>query len=246
MRFVSPLKLVAGFALAALIAGNSQAGVVIEGFESGNLAAYTSTGSDTFFVSGADAHDGSFGLSASDSGDPGWIYRDDAGVQLQQGDSFSSWVRLNSSSLQGGRAYFGFGASAAGTLSLVLAPNSGNLLFQNNAGYHFHNIGTSIQNYTLDKWYLAEVDWAVGGALTGKLFDSDGTTLLNTVTANDNTITSGGIAFRSFPDSSFDTITKINAASAVPEPGTISLAFIAVGSALFAARRRLRSTQGVA
>ena len=32
----------------------------------------------------------------------------------------------------------------------------------------------------------------------GRLYDDDGVTLLNTVTAHDDTITSGGLAFRAF------------------------------------------------
>jgi hypothetical protein len=52
------------------------------------------------------------------------------------------------------------------------------------------------------------VAWAVGGAITARLYDSNGTSLLNTVQATDNNITSGGIAFRAISDDKyFDTIT---------------------------------------
>src|SRR5262249_58482927 len=40
-------------------------------------------------------------------------------------------------------------------------------------------------------------------SITGRLFDSEGTTLLNTVTATDTTITSGGLAFRGFGPTHF-------------------------------------------
>jgi hypothetical protein len=52
-----------------------------------------------------------------------------------------------------------------------------------------------------------EVAWEIGGNITGRLFDSDGTTLLNTVTGNSDLYTSGGIAFRSFDSTKyFDTV----------------------------------------
>src|SRR5262249_39376904 len=44
-------------------------------------------------------------------------------------------------------------------------------------------------------WYRLQVDWGATGAITGKLFDSNGTTLLKTVTGTSTAITSGGIAF---------------------------------------------------
>jgi hypothetical protein len=60
-----------------------------------------------------------------------------------------------------------------------------------------------------NKWYRFEVVWGVGGSITGRVFDSDGTTLLNTVTATDTTFTSGGIAFRGFGPTFFvDTAQK--------------------------------------
>src|SRR5262249_44485073 len=45
-------------------------------------------------------------------------------------------------------------------------------------------------------WYRFEVDWGSTGNITGKLLDSDGSTVLNTVTASSTAFTSGGIAFR--------------------------------------------------
>jgi hypothetical protein len=177
---------------------------VIESFESGNLSLYTFvSGSRNASVTAAAAHDGSFGLSAADFTD--WMYRNDAAVQVRRGDVISVWMR--SSGTPSGRGYFGFGATASGTLSIVMAPNTNTLIIQRNAGYGFQDIGAVTQTWLADHWYRFEVTWQASGNLIGRLYDSDGTTLLNTVTASDTTVSSGGIAFRSFSSTKyFDTV----------------------------------------
>ncbi len=108
-----------------------------------------------------------------------------------------------------GRAYFGFGASSAGTLSLVAAPNTGQLVLQSNVGYGYTTLAAVSQGWQANHWYRLEVDWGSSGTIVGKLFDSNGTTLLNSVTGATTAITSGGIAFRSIGnyDKYFDTVT---------------------------------------
>ncbi|HKB40644.1 MAG TPA: hypothetical protein VKD72_29735, partial [Gemmataceae bacterium] len=183
----------------------------IEDFESGNLSRYTVVGATTptAAVSTVAAHDGTFGLKDTNGND--WIFRNDAAAQVKEGDSISVWVQLNS--FTDGRAYFGFGASASGTLSVVLAPNTGQFLIQNNSGFGFSNIGAANQpagGYQANHWYRLEVDWSTSGSITGKLFDSDGKTLLDTVTATTPSggPTSGGIAFRAFGHNKYwDTVT---------------------------------------
>jgi hypothetical protein len=208
--------LAVGASLSILLAvampkGGSAVLTTIEGFESGNLSAYTFVSSCSGpAVVGSPVHDGSFALSATSC----WIFRNDAAVQVAQGDTLSAWVRFVGSS--DGRAYFGFGASAAGTLSFVLAGNTGDIRFQENPGYGLTELDTSPQAFVADKWYRIEVEWDLGGTLTGRLFDSDGTTLLNTVTSSSNLFTSGGIAFRSFPNVIFDTIQRDVPATPTP------------------------------
>src|SRR5262249_34420007 len=101
-----------------------------------------------------------------------------------------------------------FGASATGTLSLLAAPNSGQLILQQNLGYNFTNMAAAPATYLANHWYRLEVDWGTSGTIIGKLFDSNGTTLLQQVTAHTNVITSGGIAFRALGNEKFfDTVT---------------------------------------
>jgi hypothetical protein len=164
-------------------------------------------------LSRAAAHDGGLGLVKHDGYE--WIIRNDAGAQVQRGDTISVWAQLAGAA--DGRAYFGFGAtpndplgplSTGGTLSLVLAPNTDQLLLQQNSGFAFQTLGAVSQNFLPNHWYRMEVAWGTSGAITGRLFDSDGSTLLNTVTGSTGAITSGGFAFRGFgSDKYFDSVT---------------------------------------
>ena len=90
---------------------------IIEDFEDGSNTEYTQLGGTSTSVSASAAHDGQFGLLDDDfPGSEGWIYRDDPQAHLEQGDVFSVWTRTTSlNSSNGGRAYFGFGATSAGT-----------------------------------------------------------------------------------------------------------------------------------
>jgi hypothetical protein len=198
----------------------------IEDFEKGSAALnpYFYAGSyppPQLYVMGAPvAHDGNFGLAEINGN--AWIYRNDAPAQVKQGETISAWVQLYNSA--DGRAYFGFGASSRGTLSVVLAPNTHQFLLQNNNGYGFIDIGAAPQpvgGYRPNHWYRVEVAWAVGGSITGRLYDSDGKTLIDTVQATTNVITSGGIAFRAFGNAKFWD-------SVVMTPGTGSASSAAV------------------
>jgi hypothetical protein len=201
-----------------LLSGGIQpdASRVIEDFEDPNrLAAYTTVlrYAPAAELSPAAAHDGGLGLVKHDGYE--WLIRNDYGAQVHPGETISAWVDLAGTA--DGRAYFGFGAtpndplgplSTGGTLSLVLAPNTDQLLLQDNSGFAFRTLGGVAQHYQLDTWYRLEVDWGAGGAITGRLYDSDGFTLLNTVTGSATDITAGGIAFRGFgSDKYFDTVT---------------------------------------
>jgi hypothetical protein len=179
--------------------------VSLQNFDDGLLTGYTFLGPNNASVTAAAAHDGPFGLQLGSVTE--WMWRNDAAVAVQQGDTISAWVQAAGAPT--GRSYLGFGASATGTLSMVLGGNTGTLNLQRNTGFGFLDIGVVPQTWVANKWYRFEVVWGVGGAITGRLFDSDGTTLLNTVTATDTTITSGGLAFRGFGPTHFvDTVRR--------------------------------------
>ena len=184
--------------------GGSTSGTVIESFESSEMWSVASGRRPTAVLASYAAHDGTMGLDQYDGND--WIYRTNSIDQVKQGDTISVWLQLSGAA--DGRAYFGFGASSAGTLSLVVAPNTGQLILQSNLGFGFTNLAIVNQSYHANQWYRLEVDWGKSGAILGKLFDSTGTNLLNQVSATTTAITSGGIAFRATgSDKYWDTVT---------------------------------------
>ncbi len=178
---------------------------MIESFESSNT--YTIAGGRA--ISGtrtaAAAHDGSFGFDDTNGND--WIYRTDAPAQIKVGDQLSAW--LNFANAADGRAYLGFGASASGTFALVAAPNTGQLILQGVPGFtNFVNLAAVNQTFAANHWYRLEVDLGTNGTVVGKLFDSDGTTLITQVVATGLGSTAGGYALRATGnDKYWDTIT---------------------------------------
>jgi hypothetical protein len=86
--------------------------------------------------------------------------------------------------------------------------NTQQLILMANPNFGFTDLDASPQSWAPDTWYRMEVVWGPGGALTGNLYASDGTTLLNTVSATSTFVSAGDIAFRAFGSSAafFDTV----------------------------------------
>lgn len=201
------------------LAVTASAQYVIEGFEDGDISEYVVVGIANPSVTAAAAHDGMYGLDFPGPVGAGWIYRDDAAVHVQQGDRISWWTRTPNGTST--RNYLGFGATAGGCYSVVLGVNTNQLLLQYNNGYGYSNIAAVPHVFAALKWYRVELDWGVGGGMVAYLYDSDGTSLLNSVVAADNVITGGGLAFRSFDLTSgtsgyFDTVTLLNTIAVEP------------------------------
>jgi hypothetical protein len=248
-------RVLAGAAALALLLWGAvlvRADIVIEDFEDGSLSDYTAHaafgGGDIFAgVVAAAAHDGNFGLRLD--GDNWWVSNDPMGMHVAQGDKFFVWEKM--ALVANGREYFAFGASATNPgYSVVLAPNTGQFMIQKNQpGFvDFNEIAAGPQSYLADHFYRVEVDWGVGGVITALLFDSDGTTLLNTVTATDNAITEGTIAFRGITGpmggKDFDDVTVLG--PTVPEPSTLVLLSLgSFGLLGYGWQSRRRSTKRV-
>lgn len=215
-----------------MLAASAQAGVV-ESFDTGAFGpgwAYTDTGT----ITAEAAHDGGFGLRLTQSGGNAGHWNYNTAISVSEGDVLSMWVRLHDE----GRVYFGFGSNATNSQSLVAAANTDELMFQDNANYdHYSVIGSNAFAWTLDKWYRLEIDWMAGGNAVGKVFDSDGTTLLDSLSQSGLALSSGGIALRAFFTVDIDTIT-VNSAGTVPEPASIGLVALGLLGAAGAARRR--------
>src|SRR5205823_4733882 len=94
----------------------------------------------------------------------------------------------------------------------VLAGDTSQLLLQRSVSLTtFTTLSSATQTWIANKWYRVEVAWGTGGLITGRLYDSDGLTLLNTVKAIDNVVLTGGIAFRSTGTYFVDTAQKVGA-----------------------------------
>jgi hypothetical protein len=185
---------------------------IVEDFEHGlglyQSSSYNPVGFAPYARTGTYAkHDGANGLDMPNY--YGWIYRGD--MVTHQGQTITCWVEFPNAAT--GRAYFGFGSSANGTYSVVLAPNTSQLLVQYNSGFisSAANLAAATQFYQASHWYQVRVIWANGGGITAQLYDSDGATLLSsTPQITDTRVASGGIAFlsnSSSDDKYFDTVT---------------------------------------
>jgi subtilase family serine protease len=191
-------------------------GTVIENFESTETWNFTGGPNITASRTTAAAHDGTYGLDDSNGND--WIYRTGAADQVSAGETLSVWLKFAGNA--DGRAYFGFGASNSGTLSVVAAPNSNQLIIQSDPGFNnFIDLASVPATYQANAWYRVEVDWSTTGAITAKVYASNGTTLLYSVSAKTTSITSGGIAFRATgSDKYWDTVTVTQAGNSFAMP----------------------------
>lgn len=138
-----------------------------------------------------DASDSYSGLQMFDTGGA-WAYRDDV-VYGVTGDTVSCWTKIGT-----GRTYWGFGASAGGCWSFVAAPNTGDIRFQQNPSYGYVELSSTPFSFTTGSWYKMEVIFLGPESVIGNLYDSDGTTLLVSVSETLTGFTPGGFAFRTF------------------------------------------------
>jgi hypothetical protein len=175
--------------------------ILIEDFETGTWpwSPWTAHSGSSGTVGSTFAHDGARGIE-----DVYWHYRTDVTFGSSTGQTLQWWVRPETAT--GGRAYLGFASSSSGTRSFVVAFNTNDIRFQNNVSYGYSELSTSSQTYTAGTWYLARVTYDGGGAYTGRLYASDGVTLLNTVTHDYGSPQPGGVAMQTFSGVDADTI----------------------------------------
>jgi hypothetical protein len=180
---------------------------LLENFDNG-LGLYHRVGaaSQKVTITTAAAHVSTAKNGLNDAGDGNWYYRSDAPGQVKPGDSLSVWVQLNGAA--DGRAYFGFGSTKNGTFSAVLAPNTSQMMIQNNAGYTNYTVLASVkQTFSFNTWYRLQVDWGTSGKVVVSLYGSDGTTFVNSVTASTHDVTPGDFSFRATGSAKFfDTV----------------------------------------
>jgi hypothetical protein len=160
------------------------------------------------------AHDGGRGIL-----DPGWHYRTDVTVGYP-GDTLTAWIKPGY-----GRFYLGFGASSGGAWSLVAAPNTNELIIQQNSGYGYSDLASISQTWS-SVWYKLQVIFEGGNVVTGRLYASDGIALLNSVSATLPGFVPEGIAIRGIGSFCADTIAFENSSSQGPSLHSIYLPIV--------------------
>jgi hypothetical protein len=173
---------------------------MIEDFESGSWPTSKWTMPKTGkagTVTASAAHDGKYGLL-----DAEWYY--ETLVQVgAKGDTLTAWTRYTGST---GRTYLGFAATSSGAQSLVFAPNTGALLLQANSSWGYADLATKTVAFKANNWYLMQVEFLGGGQIKGTIFDSDGKTVVASLTHTFTTSLTGGVAIRLFSTNEVDTI----------------------------------------
>jgi hypothetical protein len=211
--------------------------IVLDDFEHNNPGLYTLVGPSGSIVApnGAAAFSGSFG--GMFGGAPAaFAARQD--IVTAPDNIYTAMVRTTTTVGNGGRVYLGVGGSAGGAYSAVFAPNTQQLLIQNNTGWAFTTVQTVAATITQGTWYQLQLSWAGNGDMQASMYDQAGTTLLaQTGVWASGATTPGWLVMRGFSITANSTmIDDIN--MVVPEPGTI--AAISIGVLALAARRRKR------
>lgn len=151
------------------------------------------SGTGTGSASTACEHDGARGYAPATSG-PVHYWRSDVTVGAP-GTKVSAWYRTTGA----GRFYLGFGATSAGTWSFVAAPNTNQLMFESNRPYGTYTaIATKSRSWATGTWFKLEVTFGSGGSVTGTVYASDGTTVVDTLSTTISGFSPGGVALRAF------------------------------------------------
>lgn len=137
------------------------------------------------------AHSGKFGLWCNESS---FVLRRDKQIGLP-GEAISWWVRFQSKT----RANCGFGIQFLDYETgyyLCVDPSTNTLHFAKSADYTYPLLKVVNQIYKLNMWYRVEVTFNTTTNITGRLYSSNGKTLLNSITLEIPDLAPGGIAFR--------------------------------------------------
>jgi hypothetical protein len=184
-----------GCAAMSLCAG--AAAQMLEDFEHGNenLWEFAGTTVDTMDLTAAAARGGSFGAQFGVGTNPAFRTRFD--LTTAPGNEYQAFVRSRTEN--SGRIYLGVGASPGGTWSAIFAPNTSQILLQNNSGWGFVSVQTAPFTPTPGTWYILRLNWATDGAMTVSIWDEAGTSqLAQTSPALTGLTTPGGVALRGF------------------------------------------------
>lgn len=202
-----------------------------EGFEhgdwSGNWTHLSST--TTPHTLNADAaRTGNFG-AVMDGG--GWWRHSDPAATISDGFEYEYYFRAGGGATIG-RAYIGFTSDDLATeaYTVIAAPNTGNVIIQDNSGFSFANLAASDPiSWSETDFYRVAVSYS-GGIITAEVFDEGGASLAPAIMADTGYSGGGSLFLRGFSNPHVDDI------SIIPAPA--SLALLGLGGLMAARRRR--------
>jgi len=157
-------------------------------------------GSITAGVSGCE-HDGLGGFDDGGNAGINWYARTDVTVG-SPGQKLSMWFKTPAVAASG-NVLLGFGSTGVRTWSLHAQVFNSALQFATNTTYGggVSTIVSAAQAYALSTWFRLEVEFGTPGVsgtpVTGRLYSSDGVTVLNTLNTTISGFTPGGVSFLS-------------------------------------------------
>jgi outer membrane protein OmpA-like peptidoglycan-associated protein len=136
------------------------------------------------------AHSGNLGLNCIED----CFLRTDVQIGYP-GQVISCWVRFQRNT----NAYLGFGVKSSENriaYFLSAAPEKGSFDFRKSPDYTYPDLKSVSQTYKLNVWYKMELTYNSKTNVTGRLYSSNGTSLLNTISLEIPDLEPGGIFFR--------------------------------------------------
>lgn len=215
------------------VIGQAQANVV-ESFSNGQLSTAgwsQGIGADASLYLTTPAPDGSYGIALSEG-----VWSINTSIPFLAGETLSAWINPGPSGTDNvARLYIGFDAGVNGAYSFVAASEArGSLGFQDNNAYATPGFTNSVAQTYLDQWYLLTISLSNdGSSATANIYDTDGTSLLNTLTQTGLSATDTGIALRGIGGVAITSL----AVTAVPLPAMMWL-FVPISGLLLMSKRR--------
>jgi hypothetical protein len=187
-------------AAAVMLLAPAAGGQVLDDFEDGDVSEYTATGGSNpnADVSPDSAHDGSLGVQFHLTLAT-FYYRND--VVTAPGNAYRVFVRAFQ---LGSRFSLGVDAGPGGAISAVFAPNSDQIVIQDNTGWAFEEpLASDSYDIVGGTWYQLELEWAADGDMAARLYNENGLALLaDTGFVSVPALGQGGLAFRGFTGTS--------------------------------------------
>jgi hypothetical protein len=167
---------------------------VFEDFEACTLADYGQDSSGPIVLSDTISYEGNQSAVLPGGETSALIDVSSGNHTTSAGNTYRAWIRTDSTSGANGMVV---GAQTVSTTpgGYYLRTDTANEIRLWKIDGSFTTLDSTTVTINSGDWYQLELDWAVDGTLTGRVYDTSGT-LLGTVSGSDTTFSSGGFGFR--------------------------------------------------